>query len=210
MDIGSRITLVRGGVSQARFAGQIGVHKNTLGNYERGERTPDADFLGKLAAIGINTHWVITGEGPMYQDDAKSNGNATTAATAKPAEDRSVSYGRIDPEVFYEVIQTLRSDECELRKADLVYLIDEIIAMYNGAVSTSSRKQRQLVLRLRLNLLNQRSIDQSSLSISEFARNNPDFEGIGEGAQEQISKNERYLMELREEESRLKSELQNS
>lgn len=36
---------VRGGVSQADFAEKIGVHKNTLVNYESGKRMPDVDFL---------------------------------------------------------------------------------------------------------------------------------------------------------------------
>ncbi|ACL73559.1 putative phage repressor [Thioalkalivibrio sulfidiphilus HL-EbGr7] len=63
--IGERIAHIRGSRSQAALAQQLGVHKNSIGNYERGERTPDADFLRKLMDAGYNANWVITGEGPM-------------------------------------------------------------------------------------------------------------------------------------------------
>lgn len=67
--IGNRIAHIRGGLSQAKFAERLGVNKNTIGNYERGDRKPDSDFLEKLAAHGYNIHWVITGEGPMRLSD---------------------------------------------------------------------------------------------------------------------------------------------
>lgn len=63
--IGDRLTQIRGSRSQAEFAKEIGVHKNTLGGYERGERTPDAVFLRNLMTTGYNANWVISGEGPM-------------------------------------------------------------------------------------------------------------------------------------------------
>ena len=61
--IGARITRVRGQQSQAAFAKKLGVHKNTVGNYEREDRKPDADLLTALALIGVNIHWILTGEG---------------------------------------------------------------------------------------------------------------------------------------------------
>lgn len=60
--IGARITRVRGQQSQAAFARKLGVHKNTVGNYERGERKPDSDFLTALARVGVNIHWILTGQ----------------------------------------------------------------------------------------------------------------------------------------------------
>lgn len=67
--IGDRLAHIRGSRSQADFARELGVHKNSLGNYERGDRTPDANFLGKLINVGFNANWVITGEGPMLLKD---------------------------------------------------------------------------------------------------------------------------------------------
>lgn len=63
--IGQRIAHIRGEKSQAAFAAEIGVHKNSIGNYERGERTPDAEFLARLMKAGYSANWVISGIGPM-------------------------------------------------------------------------------------------------------------------------------------------------
>jgi len=61
--IGSRLALIRGSMSQAAFAEKLGVHKNSLGNYERENRTPDAGFLAKLIANGYDCNWLLTGVG---------------------------------------------------------------------------------------------------------------------------------------------------
>ncbi|MDC8804257.1 helix-turn-helix transcriptional regulator [Halomonas pacifica] len=63
-DVGHRLKLIRGELSQAAFADKVGVHKNTLGGYERGERSPDAEILRALVGLGYNANWVLTGEGP--------------------------------------------------------------------------------------------------------------------------------------------------
>lgn len=41
----------------------MGVHKNTLGRYERGETSVNGDFLKALAGAGYNTNWILTGKG---------------------------------------------------------------------------------------------------------------------------------------------------
>jgi len=53
----------------------LGVHANTIGNYERGDRQPDTEFLGLLRErIGADINWLITGEG---------NGSTTPAVLGK-------------------------------------------------------------------------------------------------------------------------------
>lgn len=42
------------GYTQAEFSNMLGVTRQTLGNYETGDRTPDVDFLKKLCQI---TSW---------------------------------------------------------------------------------------------------------------------------------------------------------
>lgn len=64
--IGHRLIHIRGRLSQAAFANKCGIHKNTLGHYERGERGPDAGFLSELARMGININWILTGRGPTH------------------------------------------------------------------------------------------------------------------------------------------------
>lgn len=73
--IGKRIAQIRGNQSQAAFAKETGIHKNTLGGYERAERTPDADFIQKLMQAGYNANWVISGDGPMLIKDLQSPEN---------------------------------------------------------------------------------------------------------------------------------------
>lgn len=43
------------------------MHSDTLGGYERGDSTPDHDFLSMYKRrFGVNLDWIITGEGPMF------------------------------------------------------------------------------------------------------------------------------------------------
>ena len=46
----------------------FGVALKTYGNWERGERTPDAHALALLGIDGWNVHWVVTGDGPERLD----------------------------------------------------------------------------------------------------------------------------------------------
>lgn len=48
--IGEALRRVRGRLTLDELALRMSVHKNTLGNYERGERLPDIDFLAVFAA----------------------------------------------------------------------------------------------------------------------------------------------------------------
>lgn len=49
--IGDVLKRVRGRHTLDEIALRMGVHKNTLGNYERGERLPEIDFLAAFAAV---------------------------------------------------------------------------------------------------------------------------------------------------------------
>jgi len=64
--IGSRLALIRGEKTQAKFAEELGVHKNSLGNYERNGRTPDAEFLRKMIEAGYSANWLLYEIGEMH------------------------------------------------------------------------------------------------------------------------------------------------
>ncbi len=49
-------------LSQSAFGEAGGVQKRAQINYENGERRPDAAYLERLAAIGVDVLYVITGE----------------------------------------------------------------------------------------------------------------------------------------------------
>ena len=64
--LGHRIRKIRGEVSQGQFATEIGVHKNTLGAYERDIRVPDSSVLAIICdKYEINPSWLLFGEEPM-------------------------------------------------------------------------------------------------------------------------------------------------
>lgn len=78
--ISERIKSVResAGVKQEAFALAIGVTNVTISRYEKGHRTPDADFLNQLVKIyGCNPGWLLTGNGEMR--------NAQPVVSADPA-----------------------------------------------------------------------------------------------------------------------------
>lgn len=63
MSVGDRLREVREemGFSQAEFAEIAGVMRNSQGFYERGKRTPDTEYLEKIAAAGADIIYVLTG-----------------------------------------------------------------------------------------------------------------------------------------------------
>jgi len=50
------------GLSQAVLAQLGGVRARAQGNYENGERSPDAEYLSRIARAGVDVHYVITGQ----------------------------------------------------------------------------------------------------------------------------------------------------
>lgn len=62
--LGTRLVEMRGEATREEFASLLGVHPNTIGNYERGDRQPDPEFFGLLRErTGADINWLITGEG---------------------------------------------------------------------------------------------------------------------------------------------------
>lgn len=88
--IGKRLeqARLRLGHLQAGMADLLGVHKNTYGRWERGEREMGAAALAGLHSIGWNLNWVLTGEGPerleALQDSGFSGNAASQAAASQP------------------------------------------------------------------------------------------------------------------------------
>lgn len=69
--LGERIRQVRGALSQADFAAKIGINKNLLGKYERGESVPGGEILSQIHdTAGVSLDWLLTGQGQMRRDEA--------------------------------------------------------------------------------------------------------------------------------------------
>jgi len=61
---------VRRALEQAKLAARLDIATRTLQRWEKGDQVPDSNDLLRLARItGVATHWLLTGEGSMYQSD---------------------------------------------------------------------------------------------------------------------------------------------
>ena len=69
-EIGERLRAERNrlGLAQADFGQRCGVTKTTQFNYEAGDRTPHAEYLAVADALGVDTHYVVTGRGVKAAD----------------------------------------------------------------------------------------------------------------------------------------------
>lgn len=75
LNIGERLKeeRVRLGFNQAEFAALAGVAKTSQFNYEKGERSPDADYLAAVSAQGVDILYVVTGERKRQAADSISD-----------------------------------------------------------------------------------------------------------------------------------------
>lgn len=64
MSIGQRLKEEREklGLSQIGMAEKASVSRATQQNYEYDLRSPDAEYLAKVAALGVDVQYVVTGE----------------------------------------------------------------------------------------------------------------------------------------------------
>lgn len=64
LNVGERLKeeRVRLGFNQGDFAVMAKVSKTTQFNYEKGERSPDAEYLASVAAAGADVLYIVTGE----------------------------------------------------------------------------------------------------------------------------------------------------
>ncbi len=64
------------GLNQSDFAALAGVAKNSQLNYEKGERSPDAEYLAAIAEKGVDVLYVIAGRRTPAAADAISEAEA--------------------------------------------------------------------------------------------------------------------------------------
>lgn len=56
------------GLTQVEFGKRIGLARNTIANYETGNRIPSNVVIGSICReFGINEEWMRTGNGEMYK-----------------------------------------------------------------------------------------------------------------------------------------------
>ena len=100
--VGERIKLIRGDFQQEDFARQVGVHKNTVGRWERGERKPDTDDLSSILTTfpDISPAWLLVGEGEMRRGETgagQTQSQTQSAVNTGGSVHRSGLHGRLIP-----------------------------------------------------------------------------------------------------------------
>lgn len=77
-ELGARLRSIRkalGDPDRSAVSAQLGISKNSLAAYERGENEPTASVLGAYASVfGIDAKWLLTGEGEMFSSAQDKNG----------------------------------------------------------------------------------------------------------------------------------------
>lgn len=69
--IGERLKLWRGymGLTQAEFAELSKINEAQIKKYEIDISIPGGKIMQKIAATGVNSHWLLTGEGEMINKE---------------------------------------------------------------------------------------------------------------------------------------------
>ncbi len=147
--IGGRIKYLRGDESLSSFAQKLGVHKNTLARYEKGESLPDVGFVSMLCDLiddeFVTPSWLIEGEGPP-PDPAYVLAHEELRERIRPMSDletakKSVVKHRLDisPENLVKYIEgTYHPTDKELKSICSVFL-------YSPDLVVSRRKPKELV-----------------------------------------------------------------
>jgi transcriptional regulator with XRE-family HTH domain len=61
------------GLNQTDLAAKVGVSKNSQYNYEKGERSPDAEYLAALQGVGADTTYILLGQRAAVALDSLSS-----------------------------------------------------------------------------------------------------------------------------------------
>ena len=65
--------MVRGNLSQVKFAEKIGLSQRTIANYENGDNIPNAEVVTRISDIfGVSLDWLLKGQGAIHPDLASS------------------------------------------------------------------------------------------------------------------------------------------
>ena len=71
-DIVERLRLLIGNKSQKEFADELQVSPAKIAEYLSRKTRPGIDFLFRLALKGVNLKWFVTGKGPVFQQEEKT------------------------------------------------------------------------------------------------------------------------------------------
>lgn len=92
--LGKRIRSIRDTMSVAEFCRILDIHRNTLPNYESGDRAPDATVITNICShFKISPQWLLFGNGPKYIDGHQGGGADPAAFDYIPMVEARLSAG---------------------------------------------------------------------------------------------------------------------
>jgi phage repressor protein C with HTH and peptisase S24 domain len=117
--VGARLQAVRGHRTLEFFAETLGIHKNTLRNYELGNRTPDIGFIMNVCATcSILPEWLLFGvRQQTFAEREEAEGRMVQFAAPQAMEEKYVLVPRFDPPFTLENGRLCRKDRQEQQVA---------------------------------------------------------------------------------------------
>jgi transcriptional regulator with XRE-family HTH domain len=107
---------LRLGLSQEEFGKRGGVRKQAQIKYEQGKRQPDLNYLARIAVIGADVAYILTGDNPAH----RATYDAIRAATAGVADARGTMEQHAATRDAYAMQRLLASPELDAIEAYLI------------------------------------------------------------------------------------------
>jgi transcriptional regulator with XRE-family HTH domain len=118
----TRLKLVRESLNltQDAFGKRIGSARNTIANYETGNRTPSNAVLTSICKeFNVNEEWLRTGEGEMFNELDMENELMAWAGRVLAEKDESFK------KRFIKMLMSLDEDEWEVLAKFMSTMVDE-------------------------------------------------------------------------------------
>jgi len=156
LQIGDRIKEWRRalGLTQEQFAKRCGLPQRTLVGYENHEREPGGAALAAIARTGVNTNWLLTGEGEMHASPSSRESACRTAGppiatglaeSVAAEEQRKWPLGR-DQARWEALVQLVDGiDDAHARRV----LLDELFACAQSAAEVDALRRAVQHLHMR-------------------------------------------------------------
>lgn len=102
------------GMTQEEFGKRIGSARNTIANYETGNRNPSNAVITSICReFGINEEWLRTGEGEMYIQTNPDDRYASNVGKLQRADDETIirwvnAIAETNPEVLKQIEEFMK------------------------------------------------------------------------------------------------------
>ena len=115
-----------------KMAKATGILKQKLSHYNTGKGLPNAETLQKLARIGVNVHWLLTGEGDMMSNPEISH---TQYVDFDEYDNTEASF---EQQIIDETSDNVQTHEQSLREE-----LEKLLDRYRGSVAAGRPQHKK-------------------------------------------------------------------